>query len=223
MTSLDPLGLALVSASTSASGSTFSGSVATATGGTGAVSTGAGSADAGPAAVWLFTKSSSASVHGKSASSLHPALGLPFSSSWQTSLATCCCISSTVAEASLDPVSFIHSSGVCGLVVPNSCGYGHSRGKAWCIHWAKSRPWMGTLPPFASATCCRRFCRPWLSTRGALTVSDDMLATSRTICWDSAIDVFSSPSRLPMRSSHSLRQQIAYRPEASKQFGRAIM
>mmetsp|Transcript_118345 Transcript_118345/g.295308 ORF Transcript_118345/g.295308 Transcript_118345/m.295308 type:complete len:212 (+) Transcript_118345:96-731(+) len=70
----------------------------------------------------------------------------------QGSEATTWCRSSSLALAS----SPIHSSGVTGLAEPASCGYGHSFGYAWCIHWANSRPWMFTSPPCKLATSCKR-------------------------------------------------------------------
>lgn len=44
-----------------------------------------------------------------------------------------------------------------------------SLGKAWCIHWAKRRPWIGTRPPWRLATSRRRVWRAWLRARGATT------------------------------------------------------
>lgn len=65
--------------------------------------------------------------------------------------------------------------------------------------------------------------RPTGNSRGASTVSDASAETSSTISFGSALEVPMRVSRCPINSSHSLRQQIAYKFDDSKQFGRAMM
>mmetsp|Transcript_98583 Transcript_98583/g.307054 ORF Transcript_98583/g.307054 Transcript_98583/m.307054 type:complete len:227 (-) Transcript_98583:1104-1784(-) len=118
----------------------------------------------------------------------------------------CCAISSSEAVEPW-PTASSHSSGRCSAVVPETCGYGHSRGKAWCNHCARSRPCSGTCPPWCSATSLRRCTSPADSV--PLVEVEGKALTSSTISSDVAVGRPRLLSRWLTSSSHSSMQQTA--------------
>merc|ERR1719282_1333273 len=70
------------------------------------------------------------------------------------------------------PDCSVHCCGDKGVVVPDTCGKGHSRGYAWCIHCENNRPCRGTSPPFCCAISSKRPRKVDERLRGASTVSD---------------------------------------------------
>mmetsp|Transcript_27737 Transcript_27737/g.79666 ORF Transcript_27737/g.79666 Transcript_27737/m.79666 type:complete len:209 (+) Transcript_27737:2-628(+) len=153
------------------------------------------------AGVWGARISSSSIQGAHSPSSSSSSLDCRLLGVWM-----CCCISSWLATTSL-PGSAAQSSTRRGLVVPATCGKGHSRGKAWCSHCAKSRPCRGTLPPLPSATSSRRR----RSVAGRLpragVVAEGMAATRGPSSEGVALGAPTSRSSCPSRASHSLMQQ----------------
>ena len=94
-------------------------------------------------------------------------------------------------------LSAIHSSGFFGAVLPETCGYGHSFGKAWCIHWAKRRPWSGTLPPLRVATSSSLPSSEAVRFRGASTEEEEICETAPAICEAGADGAATSRSSYP--------------------------